>query len=560
MRDAAQLPAAVPVAVELGRPLAPLLGKVDPADGLTQDLNALLDELGLRGEALVDARVVDSPRAVRIRLHGRVQPFPPELMLAVWRRVAPPRTASYPDPQALPIAVGFPDAWLAEYAATVSRSRQRLVARYLTELATAVVRHRPACLVGPGQVRAYWHGALAGRRDPPPLLAPVLRRLLDLGFVASADAVRPALDDAGATAECALEEALTRLRPGRIEACVHPEQLEDVAPGFVGNGAISVSTHVVDPDVKQAFHAVAEAAFFNHGIRLHDLAWAQDPALPPGRVRLRVNQRLLEPSDGPGPGEILVGADPEWLRRSRFGYRTQEATHPRTGAPLAIAPEEARPAADALGIATWTPAEYVFLLLEALVAGPAAAGLFSADDIEFELARLAQSFPVLVERISRAYTTREIASVLRELAREGVSVYDLRMVLVRLAELAALESGNGRTVDSSTAYVREGLRTALASAHAGAGALVPVWTLSRELEERVLTGLPEADEERIRDELWRALRSTHLSEHAVVVVGRRSRQAVHRLLAPEFPRLSVLSPSEIRPDLEVYEVGMLALD
>ena len=84
---------------------------------LASSLRNLLELLGLPGEPHVELRRGDPGRAVRLWVHGRLQPYPPGLMKRIWMSVTPPEDVGVPDTAAPDDRGAFPDAWLASYAA-----------------------------------------------------------------------------------------------------------------------------------------------------------------------------------------------------------------------------------------------------------------------------------------------------------------------------------------------------------------------------------------------------------------------------------------------------------
>ncbi|HZU66544.1 MAG TPA: hypothetical protein VFA09_04630 [Ktedonobacteraceae bacterium] len=62
------------------------------------------------------------------------------------------------------------------------------------------------------------------------------------------------------------------------------------------------------------------------------------------------------------------------------------------------------------------------------------AQLISIDDIEYHLARLREIYPVLVQAVLARYTRGDITRILRDMARKGTSIQDIRFPLERLLD------------------------------------------------------------------------------------------------------------------------------
>src|SRR5262249_25157409 len=182
----------IPITIELGFPLKHLADS-DRVRALEHDLadslQALIEHLGLTGKPAVEVRPANTERAVRLRVHGRLQPYSPDLMIRVWLAVELPdtedRSSATPASQA-----GFPDRWLEEYVAdtvgSADTSRRELLFRYLGRLALEIIQEQPGCLLASGQANAYLQTASARQSGTsltitPDALAALLRALLDLG-------------------------------------------------------------------------------------------------------------------------------------------------------------------------------------------------------------------------------------------------------------------------------------------------------------------------------------------------------------------------------------------
>ncbi len=71
---------ALPITVEFGAALGALADTARArafASRLAGDTAILLERLGLTGEPAIAVRRTASPRALRVRVHGALQPYPP---------------------------------------------------------------------------------------------------------------------------------------------------------------------------------------------------------------------------------------------------------------------------------------------------------------------------------------------------------------------------------------------------------------------------------------------------------------------------------------------------
>ena len=114
----------IPISVELSQSLVTLA----TAKGLSgferrlgSQLGKLAKDLGLSGAPTVKVESGESNRAVRVRVHGKLQPYDPNLLKTIWILVAPPVSRN-----AVTTAVektGFPDGWLTAFVANLTGSR-----------------------------------------------------------------------------------------------------------------------------------------------------------------------------------------------------------------------------------------------------------------------------------------------------------------------------------------------------------------------------------------------------------------------------------------------------
>src|SRR5215217_2284852 len=109
---------AIPVTVEFGSSLS---ASVEAVRGqgiehrLASKLSALLQQLGLVGKPEIELQGVVSNRAIRVRVHGELQPYSPDLMKRVWRALAPTSLRDLPETARMAHQPGFPDAWFKAY-------------------------------------------------------------------------------------------------------------------------------------------------------------------------------------------------------------------------------------------------------------------------------------------------------------------------------------------------------------------------------------------------------------------------------------------------------------
>src|SRR5262249_25002345 len=129
-------------------------------DRVASGVQDFLDVLGIDVDATVGAQLSDANQAIRVRIRGVLQPYPPDLLRRMWLAVAPPSLWDVPEKKTRKSEQGgFPDGWLREYVTSVEQSTDaaawETVGEFLARVAHEVIQARAAALVGPIQVDEY---------------------------------------------------------------------------------------------------------------------------------------------------------------------------------------------------------------------------------------------------------------------------------------------------------------------------------------------------------------------------------------------------------------------
>jgi FHIPEP family len=421
--------ARLPITIELGagwdgdsrRVAAPTFERLKP------ELRKLLDALGLPGKPMLRVTAGDARRAVRLRVHGILQPYPPELLTRAWNVSAPPGLADLSasrDRSGLP---GFPDAWLRAYLGAGPSDSD--LGHFLAEVTLDVVTAHPSCLIGPAQVAGFagdWQqGADAAQPLPNEELELLLLRLVELGVsVLDRAALGQVVGECrrwGQPLEDTVEAAFARLRPRQLTVLLHPVDLQELITGYSMTGPVSGHDQAVEMSAQSDLRKLQESVYFELGLRLPELILASSSAVPQGTVAVNINHL---------PGRPL---------RSR----------PRD-------------------IARVIRAEVL----------RSASRLLSVEEVEYELYELQKAFPELVEAALMLISLGDLTRVLRGLLAERVSVHDLRALLERLVQYGMVPADPTRyvvldqripQVETTGLSAADRWRSLLAFARAGSG-------------------------------------------------------------------------------------------
>ena len=179
--------------------------------------------------------------------------------------------------------------------------------------------------------------------------------------------------------------------------------------------------------------------------------------------------------------------------------------------------------------------------------------------------RLGESHPKLIEElIPKVMTLGEVQKVLQQLLREQVSIRDLGTILETLVELAPINKNPVLLVEG----VRHALGRALVRPLLDERGELKVVTLDRSIEEECIralnaqaptpsVALAPSTARRISDGLRALFGEQVVNAPPVLLCSSPGRFHLRRLMEPFFPRISVLSPTEIPPLVPVQSIGAL---
>jgi flagellar biosynthesis protein FlhA len=180
---------------------------------------------------------------------------------------------------------------------------------------------------------------------------------------------------------------------------------------------------------------------------------------------------------------------------------------------------------------------------------------------------LAESHPKLVEElVPKMMSLGEVQRVLQQLLREQVSIRDLGTLLEALVETAA----QNRTLPHLVETARQALGRRLTQPLLEEDGTLKVIALEPALEEE-LTALvaPEPGMRlltaggntpvlrRIADSLKKLIGAAPASAQPVLLCPSPARYHLKRWLEPVLPRLTVIAPAEVSPEIAVRAVGLV---
>jgi flagellar biosynthesis protein FlhA len=193
--------------------------------------------------------------------------------------------------------------------------------------------------------------------------------------------------------------------------------------------------------------------------------------------------------------------------------------------------------------------------------------LLGRAEIKRLLDSINDSHPKLLEElVPKLLTLGEVGRVLEQLLRERVSIRDLGAILEALLETAPRDKSLESLVEAS----RRAMGRRLVQPLLDPDGQLPVMLLDAALEEEILAAVsPETSQRlltaasvpgtplvrRLIDSLNRLIGSSFAAVTPVLLVASPARYHVKRWLEPFLPRLTVISASEIPPEVRLRPAG-----
>ena len=192
--------------------------------------------------------------------------------------------------------------------------------------------------------------------------------------------------------------------------------------------------------------------------------------------------------------------------------------------------------------------------------------LIGRAEIKRLIDALNDSHPKLLEElVPKLLSLGEVSRVLEQLLRERVSIRDLGSILEALLETASINKNIVALVEAA----RQALGRRLVRPLVDDQGQLPVLLLDRGMEEEILSGLsPDAGSRlpaqigagtpivrRLADSVRQLIGSNSGAALPVLLVSSPARYHVRRWLEPVVPRMAVIAPGEIPPEVRLRPVG-----
>lgn len=553
---------AVAVRVELAGALGALVDPRRPVRGglqrdIAQGVAGVMTMLGLPGQPAVVVVALDEAmpagRFLRVLVNGVQCRYSDDLLQAIHSYTTGRLMATDATPTTLL-------AWLT----SLLDGHSEQAAEFLALTCVEIVKQRPRALFGPAQAQAYtaWLSTDPAAGGPheaawsagTTALLPILHDVLDLRIsLADRTTVGRLLREgfeAGRSPRAISESLIEALCPRVVELRMPSPDLRQFTIEWQEDGAAK-------------FQYLRDGLFEELGVTYPVFRFAADDALKPNSFRFQINHLATPPLVSLAPTQCFVNED---VRRLPAGLSGDPAANPVTRYPQAVIDRKDQQSAADARLTTWDQPDYLVLCLaDALrVHG----GCFiDRRFVQHMVQMIASAYPSLGEIAQRRISLEEMTDWLRQLVDEQISVRNLRLILETIADFDPAVTAD------PLIYLRQALQREIAAKHARGTSTVIAYLLGKDLE----TLIPQATEPAaaaspqevdqvattiigaIKKELADLRAKAPTAAIPSLLTFAELRRPLRELIAPELPRVNVISFPEIPPLMNVQPVDRISL-
>jgi len=260
---------------------------------------------------------------------------------------------------------------------------------------------------------------------------------------------------------------------------------------------------------------------------------------------------------------VLVNSSAEELER--YGIKGERVSNPAAGGDATLIPRTEQEQAKNGGFQVWDSHE-VLLLHLARFLRTHAVDFIGVQEVRWMLDRIKQYYPALLEEVTpRPVSLQQLTEILKLLAREEVSIRDLKTILQCLGEASRFEQDTVRLSER----VRAALRRKICHALTDGKPLLFVYQLDLAFQELFRSSIRQdasgtylaMDPQNI-EKVIRAAQNTigempATAQRPVIVVDKDIRRFVKRALEHDFSSLAVISYNELTPEVKVHSLGVI---
>lgn len=562
-----------PALDRVGSPGTPLNGAVSSA--ICQAVDGLMEILGIPGRSFVVIDALDAPlphgQFMCLAVEDQVLRYPDETVQFVY-------CWSVESVFRVDLSLAEVVAWLIDRCE--SEETWRIVAGFLSQLSLEILKAQPSVLLGTHLFEDY-RASLPIPADgqpehwppDPEWLHPILVKVLSLGIsIADKQTVADTLGgNPGEPWLEACEHLIDALRPGTIEIHVRRDYLRELT--------------TVDADNRTGLLAFLRGGLFQElGVEYPKFHLVLDPKLGPRQFSFTINHISCLPLVGLGPDECLVNETPERLTTREISLRP--AGNPSTILPNSLTHLENKTDLERSGYTTWDQMGYLILSLAAILRRNGHC-LIDRDHTENFLQLAGTGYPELAKAVLSAFSVELITAVLRNLAREELSIRNSRLILEAFLDFHLRKSSDAvrpsRDVDTEgvnqnasdlrklTEFIRAGMKRQVSGKMSRETDTIVVYLLDEEFDKLLApppasgqrsqsdSHLTTSQENRILEAIRREIVTLPpTAQMPAILTVAHLRWPLRRTIEKELPRIHVVSFDELMPNLNVFPVARIS--
>jgi flagellar biosynthesis protein FlhA len=366
-----------------------------------------------------------------------------------------------------------------------------------------------------------------------------------------------------AAAEIAESEAAAAPGASEPESLTHLLRVDPISIE-IGYGLISLADTESGGNLLSRVTLIRRQIATDLGMIVPTIRIRDDLQLPPDTYLFRL--RGVETARGEVRANRLLAMDPGTVDPNADELEGLPAVEPAFGLPARWISGDERDHAESLGYTVVDPTSVITTHLSEVIRQQAPS-ILSRQDVQTLLDGVKAEHPALVgELVPELLSVGEVQKVLQHLLAERITIRDLVTILEALADSAR----QTRDTDQLSERVRQALGRAICRQHVGSDGRLSVLTLSPTWQQSLSNALQVTDtgnavlliDQPTGSKLIMNLskemeRVASMGHNPILLVPARLRLALRRFSERSLNALTILSYTEVAPQVEVTTLGVV---
>jgi len=473
---------------------------------------------------------------------------------------------------------------------------------FLAQLVTEIIKQNPASLLGDEQVEVYLQHAEETTKDhrtaalPKPCVKNILGFLLRLNLsIKDFDRILGHIIEGRESGRSDVEISETlaaRLSSNKVEIVMNHDYLKQLFE--IGHDderkAISVYGEGINDKIREFFKMMADGLFYELGIRIPDVVVTTASFDREFALSFRINNYQCPTRLGFSRDQFIVNGAKEKLRFIGVESNTS-ILNPANDSECCLITAGDIEKVESAGLQVWDQVGYLILALSRDLRRNAGR-LLHVEKVEYELAKLHQIFPDLINAVIEKVSCTRLTRALRALLNEEISIRDLRTIFERAlnCDYVVFDASKhivfddrlvfhiapaGDWLDDGYAlarHVRAGLKRYISNKYMRGQSTLDVYLIAPEIEQAIFDHLAfeKGDNERVglsaeKIEQFRAAIKKEIGSLPpsaavpAILTFSEARYFLHSLIVSEFPGLAVLAYEELSPETNIRPRARISL-